>query len=273
MAAQYTFASSCPNSTLQSWSCQYCNGELSTGVTVQFISYDAATDNTCYVATNDNTKEIVLVFRGTEIRSINNFVTDLKFAKSSVDLDNFPNCSVHTGFLKSYKAHRAVIMDKLPGIMQNFRDYNLVIMGHSLGGAQATICAMDLLYNNGLSTRLVTLGSPRVGDSDFYNNFDPSKIQHIRFTHDNDAVVHLPPEWFGFKHVQHEVWSHNGQLVECNDSQGEDTQCSYSVSFTSYSISDHLTYFGIKSGCESDRASSPNADVVISSSSSEGDMA
>ena len=49
----------------------------------------------------------------------------------------------------------------------------LVVTGHSLGGAMATLFAMDLVVNEGVSdVSLVTFGSPRVGNaafSDFVN--------------------------------------------------------------------------------------------------------
>ena len=44
----------------------------------------------------------------------------------------------------------------------------LFAIGHSMGAALATICAMDLKFKVGLKdVRLYTFGSPRVGNADF----------------------------------------------------------------------------------------------------------
>jgi len=46
-------------------------------------------------------------------------------------------------------------------------DYDFFITGHSLGGALASICAMDLIVSGQIPAErlmIYTLGQPRVGD-------------------------------------------------------------------------------------------------------------
>lgn len=46
----------------------------------------------------------------------------------------------------------------------------LYVIGHSMGAALATICAMDVKFKAGLTdVRLYTFGSPRVGNDIFAN--------------------------------------------------------------------------------------------------------
>ena len=56
-----------------------------------------------------------------------------------------------------------------------FPDLPLYIGGHSMGAAMAHMCALDLRYNADMSqVHVYTFGSPRVGNTQFYNFFNAS---------------------------------------------------------------------------------------------------
>ncbi len=82
---------------------------------------------------------------------------------------------------------------------------DVYVTGHSLGGALATIAAMDIAEKDKLRTliNLYTFASPRVGDNEFADKFnqftsgDNKKIKAFRFANSEDIVPKVPfPVWF-----------------------------------------------------------------------------
>ncbi|KAI8867996.1 hypothetical protein GQ42DRAFT_180287 [Ramicandelaber brevisporus] len=74
-------------------------------------------------------------------------------------------------------------------------------------------------------------------------------IVSSRMTAKDDLVVHLPPGWAGFTHVNREYWLQSDDSMKtCSASgTGEDSSCSNSVSFWSYTANDHLNgYWDIR---------------------------
>ncbi|MHA2101578.1 MAG: lipase family protein [Candidatus Kariarchaeaceae archaeon] len=109
----------------------------------------------------------------------------------------------HHGFFGDYKSVRNRIHDiiKRKYTMENVPD-KIVITGHSLGGALAILCALDLVENFGSkgaglitddSFVMYSYGTPRVGNKAFTKYYD-SKITHsFCFVNDEDIVTKLPP--------------------------------------------------------------------------------
>ena len=138
------------------------------------------------------------------------------------------------------------------------------VIGHSMGGALAHLCALDLRAAfDPPDLRVVTFGSPRVGNSVFGDFFNMQVAESWRFTHGRDIVPSLPPTLMGFRHVSREVWvvsvddpapgaggggggdGPSERLIVCDES-GEDPTCHASVCHLGLctSIADHLTYLG-----------------------------
>jgi putative lipase involved disintegration of autophagic bodies len=55
---------------------------------------------------------------------------------------NCPNCKIHEGFYNSYKSVSGKVDDKVSQLITKYPDAKIVITGHSLGGALATITAI-----------------------------------------------------------------------------------------------------------------------------------
>ena len=80
----------------------------------------------------------------------------------------------------------------------------LVIAGHSLGGATATLIA-DLLWQSGnKNIALVTAGSPRPGGRRLRQRV--KDLEHLRFVHGNDIVPGTPPWLAGFVHTHPRIY-------------------------------------------------------------------
>lgn len=140
----------------------------------------------------DGTKH-ALSFRGTEIKQKSDILADLKAGKNHEGLRG----KVHVGFKHETDKLWPEVIDivsKTPG--------TLYITGHSLGAAIATIMASRLQFK---TEKLITFGSPRVGDSVFVENLE---VDHLRVQNNNDAVTRVPLEKMHF--------AHHGQLVYLN---------------------------------------------------------
>ena len=78
-----------------------------------------------------------------------------------------------------------------------------VVTGHSLGGALANLCAVDLQYNFSpdVSVEVYTFGAPRVGNKAFVDSYNRRVPNTWRFVNGNDVVCGLPRRWQSYRHV------------------------------------------------------------------------
>lgn len=106
---------------------------------------------------------------------------------------------MHQGFIEAYLSVR----DQIHQYIEASDESRYCITGHSLGGAIATLCAVDLQYNFGhkLSIEAYTFGSPRVGNDAFTESYNQRVPDTWRIVNGWDAVVGLPAPWQGYRHV------------------------------------------------------------------------
>lgn len=79
---------------------------------------------------------------------------------------------------------------------------SVVVTGHSLGAALATMYALDNVVNGKLLNPLAcTFASPRVGNAAFARAFDGLSTTSWRIVNAQDIVPNLPPDIFGYRHV------------------------------------------------------------------------
>lgn len=97
----------------------------------------------------------------------------------------------HKGFTDIYMSCRDQVHTLL-GMLPAGKP--LFITGHSLGGALATLAALDIALNTSFTSPIVyTFGAPRVGDPQFVQLYNYSVPTHWRFQNEFDIVPHLPP--------------------------------------------------------------------------------
>lgn len=141
---------------------------------------------------------------------------------------------VHTGFNEAYQKQASTITEKVTRLMNRYRTYTLVVTGHSLGGAFATLCAIDLYEKNVTSRniRLWTYGSPRVGNDVFASYVQRALPEYYRVVNENDVVPHVPFKFMGYRHPPTEVWIKDNwrrNVRVCDENNGEDPTCSNSI--------------------------------------------
>ncbi|OBH73197.1 hypothetical protein A5682_05480 [Mycobacterium mantenii] len=93
---------------------------------------------------------------------------------------------------------------------------SVTICGHSLGGALATLLALDVAANTVFTAPAVyTYGSPRTGDSLFASTYDQVVKNSYRVTNRLDVVTALPPTFVGYEHVLTPDELNPVRLVKC----------------------------------------------------------
>ncbi|KAI9281884.1 hypothetical protein BY458DRAFT_486746 [Sporodiniella umbellata] len=82
--------------------------------------------------------------------------------------------------------------------------YRVVIVGHSLGGAVACLCASSLRSTRLLLNRPITvctIFSPRVANKAFLQTLSTQDVNVIRITNQAGLMAHLPPRTCGLLHA------------------------------------------------------------------------
>ena len=149
----------------------------------------------CFVASND--EFALVVFRGSEIwKKREKFDPAKVLADLMTDVDIRlvkweRGGKVHRGFktaLDEVWDDLAIYIDKL-----HRKGLKIWFGGHSLGAALATLAADRCPYAAGV----YTIGSPRVGDSNFRDQYH---VQAYRIVNNSDIVAKVPPQGF-YRHV------------------------------------------------------------------------
>jgi pimeloyl-ACP methyl ester carboxylesterase len=131
-----------------------------------------------------------VAFRGTEVDQIRDIEADLKALPAHWEGEGF----VHGGFLEAYESVR----DQVDGWVAHAGNAHLVVTGHSLGAAVATLMAAR--HDR---AELVTFGSPRVGSGAFAERLARQKVR--RYVDCIDAVPDVPPG-IGYDHVREMIY-------------------------------------------------------------------
>ncbi|GFY91597.1 alpha/beta-Hydrolases superfamily protein [Actinidia rufa] len=197
-------------------------------------------------------------------KHIPNWIEDLHWKQLDLNYPGMPDAMVHHGFYFAYHntTVRPGVVNAVKRAKELYGNLDIMVTGHSMGGAMAAFCGLDLTVNHETgNVQVVTFGQPRIGNAAFVSYYGELVPNTIRVTNGHDIVPHLPPYYPHFAqktyhHFPREVWLYNigfGSLVYtvekvCDDS-GEDPTCSRSVSGNS--ISEHLAYYGVKMGGES----------------------
>ncbi len=154
----------------------------------------------------ESEKYIVVAFRGTK--------TDREWiADFTIDQVPFPyvqsNIEIHGGFLPIYQSCRETILYHLSKLS---KVKPLLITGHSLGGALATLLTLDSIHSTSFQNiSLATFGAPKVGNKafkTFFNNVVPTSY---RFVNLYDIVPLLPPTFI--KNKKEPAYFHTKSLI------------------------------------------------------------
>ena len=186
-------------------------------ITVEHIIRDERTDTRAIILQSE--RFIIVAFRGT--KSTENMKTDIKVAKVRLgsNLPTLPRRSmtnfqrielssewklaeVHKGFIEAYRSVSEKVLKNVSDMISDRRiGQNAVYLcGHSLGGALATICSLDLALSlDWKDVYVSTFGSPRCGNLMWSRLYDRVVPAHWRVAMRSDIVTTIPK--MGYAHV------------------------------------------------------------------------
>jgi hypothetical protein len=212
-----------------------------------------------YIGYQSNTGEILVSFRGTS--NFKNWVTDLNAIKTTYPLCS--GCMAHKGFFTAEQEIIGEVNDEVNRLKSQHSSDKVLVVGHSLGAALATLTALDLANRGSYKITLWNFGSPRIfnqAGADWASSSASGIVIGGRRTHYKDIVTHVPPHSAGFRHISGEIYENGpissypsfpgGPMVQCDGK--EDPNCA--DQYDGMSIDDHCDYNGITmggSGCSS----------------------
>lgn len=192
-------------------------------------------DSCGYIALSHEPAErrIIVAFRGTY--SLTNTIADLSTwpqeyvpypgDSGNANVTRCDNCSVHMGFYESWENTRDVIGLNVKLLVEDHPDYQLVLVGHSLGGAVAALAGLEF-HTLGYNPIITTFGEPKLGNQAFADyidkrlqipssghdslDFEPSALRRV--THINDPVPLLPLEKWGYRQHGGEIFIEKSNL-------------------------------------------------------------
>eukprot|EP00698_Gefionella_okellyi_P006550 TRINITY_DN15881_c0_g1_i1.p1 TRINITY_DN15881_c0_g1~~TRINITY_DN15881_c0_g1_i1.p1 ORF type:complete len:301 (+),score=55.55 TRINITY_DN15881_c0_g1_i1:124-903(+) len=235
-------------SQVESWSCgNACDSLPNFSFSGDFESEQLYV----YFGVDSSLNALVIAFRGTMPEDILDWCDDLDAIHTS-----YPAVSggiVAEGFWDSYQTLLPGISSSVSSLLQQYS--NVLITGHSLGGALAALMGLDYFAANNQASgvTLITFGQPRVGNNavaTFMSNTIPSVW---RVTHAEDPVPHVPMEVLGYWHAAGEIYYPGGSSGDPGSYQictggaapagSEDPSCSDGNTFN-IDVEDHLNYLG-----------------------------
>lgn len=126
---------------------------------------------------------VVVVFRGTDD-------TEDWFINANMYLHYLEVGEIHTGFAGAYGMVQTSIVEEVTRL----KPKPVWITGHSLGGAMALTCAVDMIeFQNQSVDGVITFGQPKIGREKLTANLQ-EKIgdRYVHFANERDVVPFLP---------------------------------------------------------------------------------
>lgn len=225
----------------KSWTCATCSAN------VTFETSYAAHGELVLFGYIPDRDSLFVGYRGST--NIQNWIDNVQVRQDSPYPDK--DVGVEHGMYSLYASLRNDVLSTLDKLSSKYGTKHLLVTGHSLGGALATLTVFDMMYTSApfLIDGLVTFGAPRVGNVRFTQYFDDFDVRVTRVTHYYDMVPHVPETFLGYQHVRGEVWFNEPSTSYTECSGNEDPVCSDSCSpVHCTSTSDHLMYLGMPMG-------------------------
>jgi len=241
----FAYGAYCRDTDIEHWDCKWCS--YIPGFQVEeVINLDYLQ---AYVGFDTVENQIVVSFRGTH--NAEDWIDDFDFVQ--VLYSNVSDGYVHQGIYDAWQDLSSMVMNAVEALMISKRGTNVLINGHSFGGALAQLAALSIYdyatqIQNNVKIMCYTFGSPRWGNQAMANYFNDRIYVHWRLANEKDIIPNLPPRDLGFYHTCIDIWYTNNDPLEyreCSFANGEDPNCEY----IGYSIEDHMNYLDVYESC------------------------
>ncbi|OSD03904.1 alpha/beta-hydrolase [Trametes coccinea BRFM310] len=203
------------------------------------------------VAHDADEDTIVVAHQGTDPKNFLSDLNDLKFAQVGANKTVLPaagdDIKMHDGFAYAQSRTADIVLSTVQSALESTGSKKILVTGHSLGAAIASIDAMMLKtrLDQNLSLSAVVFGLPRVGNqawADFVDQTLGSSFTHV--TNQNDPVPRVPPQSLQFQHPSNEIHITSvdsaGNIATAESCPGqENSHCSDGFDILDFSIDNH----------------------------------
>lgn len=140
--------------------------------------------------------------------------------------------------MTSWRHTQPYVIPHLEELVEKYPEYQLTLVGHSLGGAVAALASLDFHFR-GWNPQVTTFGEPKIGNFALMQYFDKAFIadkqtnasdMYRRVTHAEDPVPLLPISEWGYRMHAGEIYISKPDLSpsvkDLRSCEGdEDPQC------------------------------------------------
>lgn len=188
--------------------------------------YGAATNNFGYFAFDNNVKNLYIFVRGTQTDV--EAKLDLQYSQVSGSYvgNNFNNSLIHKGFSNIFGQIKSQLETLLLITTSTYSTIsNIIVSGHSLGGAIASLIAAYLISTKSYSNVYTyTYGKPKVGDPEYCDNLDLITSNFWRVENQTDIVPQIPlavmptpgKRWFYNQEAKNITFQYNWESLSLN---------------------------------------------------------
>ncbi|KAF8264764.1 Alpha/Beta hydrolase protein [Lactarius quietus] len=255
---EFARAAYCPPTKVEGWQCGDACHALP-GFELTLTGGDGDGTQFFFVGFWPAQSAVVVAHQGTNPLHLLSVLTDMDFEFMKPDTALFPNIPsdirIHSGFALEHRKTAGQILAEVKSLMVEYSSTDVILVGHSLGGALAQLDTLFMKLNlpEGTTVRGVTFGTPRVGNPAWATYFDSQIANFTRINNKRDVVPTVPGRRLGFQHPREEIHiQEDGSVVACpGDDDGTDPQCSDLLvpNIAAGRIPDHLgPYHGISIG-------------------------
>ncbi|KAF8015921.1 hypothetical protein BT93_H1458 [Corymbia citriodora subsp. variegata] len=191
---------------------------------------NASTDTQAAIWRDSARRRLVVAFRGTEQSRWKDLRTDLMMAPTGLNPERIggdfkEEVQVHSGFLSAYDSVRIRILSLLQMAIGFVDDgcepqykWHVYVTGHSLGGALATLLALELsssqlVKHGAIYVTMYNFGSPRVGNRRFAELYNEKVKDSWRVVNHRDIIPSVP-RLMGYCHVAQPVYLAAGDVKD-----------------------------------------------------------
>lgn len=179
------------------------------------IEADDGELGTGFVAVDHERHVVMLSFRGSTTRQ--DWFSDFEIYPTAYEptskqeyhelvtngkISECSNCQIHKGFYRFIETLSKDFLIKVERIFKRYPEYNLVVTGHSLGAALASICGIELKLR-GFDPLVLTFATPKIFNEPMKDWVDELfKTKEIHQKYEETGEINLFRGYFRVIHLQ-----------------------------------------------------------------------
>ncbi|PIL34143.1 hypothetical protein GSI_03854 [Ganoderma sinense ZZ0214-1] len=241
----------CSSPVIKRWACGEPCKALGNNIQILAAGGDDKRVPNFFVAYDKEQDTVVVAHQGTEPKNFLSDLNDLNIDQVRANTTVLPNAGadvrMHDGFLETQERTSDLVLSTVQSALKSTGSKKVLVVGHSLGAAIASIDGMMLKMklDPRIAVTTTVFGLPRVGNkawADLVDRTLGASFTHV--TNQDDPVPRVPPQFLNFQHPSNEIHitsvDHSGKTATAELCPGqENRECARGNSFLASSITNH----------------------------------